>query len=468
MRMHGGFMMHLGLKRFLRNKDFYKMVIVVALPLMMQQLATSSVNLIDNLMIGQLGDAALGAVAAVNRFYMISIFATNGVLAASSIYIAQFFGAKDQEHMKQSFRFALIASYLFAIVSFALAILFPTTIVSFFTDDITIINLGADYLRIASFTFLFLALSLAVSNSMRAIGESHIPLRISVTAVIINGILNYIFIFGHFGLPAMGVKGAAYATVIARFIESVMFLYIVIVRHFPFVTKIKDIFVMSKKLVKTIIAKATPLAVNEILWSGGMATLFKFYATRGPEVLSGYSIANTIADLFFVLFGGMAVASTVLISQPLGANKLDEARENAYGLLGFSFVLAVILGFVMFLSSFIIPSLYNITPETFRIATTALRIMSGLFWVYMLNAECYFILRAGGDTKSTMAMDSLYMWFVNLPIVGYFCYFTVIPIFGLYLIGQATDLFKLVFSYHLVKKEKWVVNLTNVVHDEIL
>ena len=461
-------MVHKGFKKYIRDKKFYKLVIAVALPLMLQQLATSSVNLLDNLMIGQLGDAALGAVAAVNRFYMIAIFATNGVLAASSIYIAQFFGAKDEEHMKQSFRFALIVAYLFAIVAFFLGTLFPEQIIRFFTADVSVIALGMDYIRIAAWTFMFMALSLAVSSSMRSIGESHIPLRISVTAVIINGILNYIFIFGHFGVPAMGVKGAAYATVIARFIEAALFLYIVIKRHFPFATRIKDLFKISKRLVKTIIAKATPLGINELLWSGGMATLFKLYATRGSEVLSGYSIANTIGDLFFVLFGGMAVASTILISQPLGANNLDEARDNAYGLLGFSFILAIVFGVLMFASSFIIPNLYNISDEARYIATTALRIMSVMFWVYMINTECYFILRAGGDMKSTMAMDSLYMWIINLPIVGFFAYYTSLPIIALYLIGQSTDLLKMAFSFHLVKKEKWVVNLTNVVHDEII
>ncbi len=459
-------MKHKGFKRYLRDREFYKIVIAVALPLMLQQLATSSVNLLDNLMIGQLGDAALGAVAAVNRFYMIAIFATNGVLAASSIYIAQFFGAKDEEHMKQSFRFAAIVAYLFAIIAFIVAMLFPEQIVGYFTDDIIVKSLGGDYIRIAAWTFLFMALTLAISSSMRSIGESHIPLRISVTAVVINGILNYILIFGHLGFEPMGVKGAAIATVIARFIEAALFLYIVIKRHFPFVTHIKDIFKISKRLVKTIITKATPLAVNELLWSGGMATLFKFYGTRGAEVLSGYSIANTIGDLFFVLFGGMAVASTVLISQPLGADRLEEARDNAYGLLGFSFILAIMFGVLMFISSFIIPSFYNISKEAYYVATTALRFMSGLFWVYMINTECYFILRAGGDMKSTMAMDSLYMWFVNLPIVGFFAYYTSIPIITLYLIGQATDLLKMVFSFHLVKKEKWVVNLTSVVNQD--
>lgn len=455
-----------GIKKFFGDMKFYKLVIIVAFPLMLQQLATNSVNLLDNLMIGQLGDAALGGVAAVNRFYMISIFATNGVLAASSIYIAQFFGAQDEEHMKQSFRFALLSAYLFGIVSFLLGIFFPRQIVSFFTQDVLVIEQGIDYMRIAAWTFLFMALSLSISTGMRSIGESHIPLRISVAAVLINGVLNYILIFGHLGLPAMGVEGAAYATLIARIIEAGVFLYTVINRHFPFVTAIKDLFKMSKRLVRAIIIKASPLALNEILWSSGMAILFKFYATRGSQVLSAYSITSTISDLFFVLFGGMAVASTVLISQPLGANKLEEARSNAYKLIGFSLMVSFIFGFMMFVSSFFIPGFYNISAEANAIATTMLRIMSGMFWIYTINTECYFILRAGGDTKSTLIMDSLYMWCVNLPIVGAFCYLTSAPILVLYLIGQSTDILKMVFSFHLVKKERWVVNLTNVVHNE--
>lgn len=447
-------------KKFIGTKHFYKIALAVAIPLMMQQLITSSVNLVDNLMVGQLGDAALGGVAAVNRFYIIATFGTNGVLAAAAIFIAQFYGAENQEKMKQSFRFSLLSAYAIMIPFFLLGILFPSQIVQFFTTDPEIVRQGTMYMRLAAFTFLPMAISLGISSAMRAVGETKLPLLISAGAVLINTVLNYTFIFGHFGSPAMGVEGAAIATIIARVFEAICLC--LVLHHYPFAfkTSMKELLHVPAELTKRILVKAAPLALNEVMWSLGMATLFKFYATRGPEVMSGYSISATISDIFFVLFGGMAAATTVLIAQPLGANKLKEARDHGYQLIGFSLMLSCLFAALMFSSSFIIPSFYQVSLEAKEVAVNILRIMSVMFWIYMANTQCYFILRAGGDTRSTLFMDSGYMWVINIPIIACFTYCTGFNIITLYMIGQATDIVKFIIAYSLVKKEKWVVNLT--------
>lgn len=446
--------------KFFGTRQFYKLALAVAVPLMMQQLITSSVNLVDNLMVGQLGDAALGGVAAVNRFYIIATYGTNGVLAAAAIFIAQFFGARDEERMKQSFRFSILSAYAIMIPFFILGILAPEGIVHFFTSDPVIIQLGSAYMRIAAFTFLPMALSLGISSAMRAVGETKIPLVISAGAVLTNTVLNYCLIFGNFGFPRLGVEGAAIATLIARVLEAAVLLIVLSKLGLPFKTKLSQLFHVSGQLARSILIKAAPLALNEVMWSLGMATLFKFYATRGPEVMSGYSIANTIGDIFFVLFGGMAAATTVLVSQPLGANKLDEARDHGYQLLGFSVMLSLLFAVLMFGSSFVVPHFYQVSPTAKQVAVDVLRIMSVMFWIYMGNTQCYFILRAGGDTRSTLFMDSGYMWTVNIPLICCFTYFTGVDILVLYVIGQMTDILKLVIAYSLVRKEKWVVNLT--------
>ena len=283
--------------KFFGTRQFYKLALAVAVPLMMQQLITSSVNLVDNLMVGQLGDAALGGVAAVNRFYIIATYGTNGVLAAAAIFIAQFFGARDEERMKQSFRFSILSAYAIMIPFFILGILAPEGIVHFFTSDPVIIQLGSAYMRIAAFTFLPMALSLGISSAMRAVGETRIPLVISAGAVLTNTVLNYCLIFGNFGFPRLGVEGAAIATLIARVLEAAVLLIVLTKLDLPFKTKLAQLFHVPGQLARSILIKAAPLALNEVMWSLGMATLFKFYATRGPEVMSGYSIANTIGDI---------------------------------------------------------------------------------------------------------------------------------------------------------------------------
>ena len=261
--------------------------------------------------------------------------------------------------------------------------------------------------------------------------------------------------------------GAAYGTIIARLVEVVIFLVVTKRLDFMFKTAVKDLFKISKKLVKAMTIKAVPLTINEIFWSSGMSILFMFYSTRGKEVMAGMSISGSVSDLFFTLFGGMAVATTVVVSQELGANRLKEARENAYKMIRFSIMLAVALGVLMFASSYIAPNFYNVTDYSRETATTFLRIMSFMFWIYMTNAQCFFILRAGGDTKSTLLMDSVFMWLVNLPVVGLITYLTGFNVYVLYLAGQSTDFLKLVIAYGLVRKEKWVKNLAHT-HEESL
>lgn len=449
-------------QKFIGDKEFYKATLAVAIPLMLQQLITSSVNLVDNLMVGQLGDAALGGVASVNRFYMIATAGTLGILAAAAVFIAQYYGAKDEKHMKETFRFSIVSAYAIMIPFFLMGIIMPRTIVSFFTTDAAIVQMGVEYMQLAAFTFLPMALSLAISSALRAVGEARLPLYVSAMAVLINTFLNYILIFGNFGFQAYGVQGAAVATIIARCFEAITLLIVLQKNNAAFKTKIKDLFKITLGLSKKVLLKAAPLAINEVLWGAGMATLFKFYATRGPEVISGYSISTTTSDLFFVLFGGMAAATTILISQPLGANKLDEARKHGYQLLGFSVMMSLVFAALMFGSSFIVPNFYNVTDVSKNVAMSVLRVQSIMFWIYMANTQCYFILRAGGDTKSTLFMDSGYMWLVNIPLVGILAYTTGINIILLYVIGQCTDLVKFFIAYRLVRKEKWVVNLTHI------
>ena len=450
----------MNLKKYIGDKTFYKTALAVAIPLMFQQLITSSVNLIDNLMVGQLGDAALGGVAAVNRYYMIATFGTNGILAAAAIFIAQYFGAKNLLKTKETFRFSILCAFAIMVPFALVGLNFPETIVRFFTDDAAILKEGAAYMKIAGFTFFPMALSLSINNAFRACGETKKPLVIGILTALCNTVLNYVLIFGHFGAPAMGVQGAALATLIARIFEMVTLLVVLKKSDMPFKSRVRNLFKFPFELAQRVLVKAAPLAVNEVLWSFGMATLFKFYSTRGPEVMSGYSISSTTSDIFFVLFGGMAVASNVLISQELGANHLDEARNNGYRLLGFSTMLSLIFGLGMFGASFVVPGLYNVSDAAREVAVTVLRIQSCMFWIYMFTCMCYFILRAGGDTKNTLLMDSVFMWTVNLPLVGLCTYLTDFPIVGLYLVGQLTDLIKLFISYKMVRKEKWVRNLT--------
>ena len=443
------------------DKAFYRHVLIIAVPMMLQSLITSSVNLVDNLMVGVLGDAAIGSVAAVNRYYMIADFAAMGLANAGSVFVAQYCGAKQSEHMKESFRTMLVYSMGIMILFAVAALAMPYRILRFFTSDAAIIESGVRYLSIAAWSFLPTAIMVPVYSSMRSVGETRWPLYCSMVSILTNIFLNYCFIFGHFGFPRLEVRGAALGTLLARLLELAVCLYVLKKRKFVFATKLQDIFVIPREIMVRVLSKAAPLMLNETLWSAGLAMLFKLYSTRGADVMSGYSIAGTIGDLFFTLFSGMSAAATVVIATPLGAGRPGEARKNAYRLLEFSMVLAVFFGGMIYLSRNLVPILYvNVSPAAQKVASDVLTIQAMLFWIYMGTAQCYFTLRAGGDMRHTLIMDSGFMWAVNIPVVAFVAWGTNLPYLWPYICGQLTDILKLAFAFRLVRREQWLVNLT--------
>lgn len=450
------------MNKYFGDKKFNLLVLSIAIPIMLQNLVTTSVNLVDSLMVGQLGDAAIGGVSTVNRFFMIMNFGTMGVVSAVGIFIAQYFGARNEQKIKEAFRFSLIASYAIILPFFIIAFFFPKEILHFFTHDEMLIVSGVEYLKLACFSFLPVGISLSISSALRCIGETKIPLYVSVISVLTNTFFNYCLIFGHFGFPQLGVTGAASATLIARILEMSILLVIMKVYDFPFKTKISELFMIPKDLVRQIAIKAAPLCANEILWSGGNAMMLKLYGTRGGYVLSGNAICSTVTDIFFTLFSGMAVATTVMIAQQLGANNLEKAKENGYHMIGFSFSIAFVFACLMFTTSYVVPLLYSsASSDVLYVAQNMVRVQSVCFILYTINIQNYFIVRSGGDTKSTLIMDSGFMWLFTIPFLFVLAHYTNLNIFIMYILGQLSEIIKLILSSSLLRKEKWVVNLTH-------
>ncbi len=446
-------------KSLFGGPTFVRQLLLIAVPMMLQQLITSMVNLLDNLMIGQLGNYAISGVATVNRFFMIASFAMMGISTAASIFVAQFYGSDNQKAMKESYRYSVIASLLTLMPFVIGAFVIPKSIIHFFNKDPQLTDAAMQYIYIAALTFIPQAISVATMNAMRAVGETKLPLSISIVTVFTNALFNYLLIFGYFGFPELGIQGAALGTLIARLVELVLVIIAVHRSKFAFRSSFKDMFKIPAKLSIAITKKSFPLMVNEIGYSFGLALLFKFYGTRGPDVQTAISMAGTTADLFFVLFGGMAAATTVFVSQPLGRNELDEAETNAYSILRFSIAMAVAFGLIMFALSWVTPKLYAVESEIQNMAATFIRIQSFFLWVYMVNTEIYFILRAGGDMKRTLILDSGYMVLINLPIVAAITYLTDLPAPYVYIAGQCTDIIKIIFSVTLLRKRTWLQNL---------
>lgn len=447
--------------QFLGGSDFIKKALMLGFPLVLQQLLITSVSLVDNLMVGQLGDSAIGAVASVNRYYYVAVLSGNGVASGGSIFISQFLGSGNKEKMKQSFRFLLLTTLVSFLVLASVALVFSSSLLSFITTNEEIIALATIYMRYVALSLIPLAITLVLSASLRAIGETKIPLYVSFVTVLVNTGLNYCLLFGNFGFPKLGMLGVGIAYLISRLIEMLILVFIVQSNEFPFTSSFGEMFHVPFDLAKKITFTVVPLVANEAIWSFGMTMMFKTYATLGNHVLSANSISATIGDIFFTLFAGLAVVSSILIAEPLGGNHLETAKENAFYFRRLGVFLSVLFAILMFVSSYVVPYLYSeVSMETLKATQLLLRMQAFCYPMYTLNTIYYFILRSGGDTKSMLLMDSGIMWFINVPILVVVSSFHP-PLLILFVAGQVSDVIKMAVGHYFIKKEKWVVNITH-------
>lgn len=459
------------LSKYFGDWSFYKKVAVVAFPVMVQSAIGAFVGLLDNLMVGQLGDAAVSGVAIANQVIFVMMIAIIGSTAGAGIYLTQFHGANDHASVRQAFRSKMYFSIVIMAVAFILFLGFARPMIGAFLESEEAINAGVNYLLVLSTAIIPFGMGLVYSGSFREVGLTHYPMISGIIAVVVNFVGNIVFIFGFGPIPAMGVVGAAIATVIARWIE---FIVIFIFAHFivkvDFAQDVYKSFKVSPKLMKKVIVKALPLFANEILWSSGITVIMAFNAMRGDHVVAALSITNTIANIMYTAFGGLAAAIAVMVGNQLGANKLKEAEENAYKMIVFGVQIAIFFSLIVFVLTLFVPDLYNVSTEVKDLARQFLYILCFAFILFTVNVCIFFTLRSGGNTWIILAFDSLFMWLIPVPITIVLVLFTDLNIFWIYLIAQAVDLFKMLLGLFIMRRRTWIRNLAHeegVTHEEL-
>ena len=447
------------LSTFIGDKAFYRHLIAVSLPLILQQLVTASIQIVDNVMVGRLGETAIGAVSVVNQLFFVVIITTFGVISGSTIYMAQYYGAKNQSKLNQTYRITLYAALLVALIAFVIFSLADTFLIQIFTTNPVTIELAEDYISIIRWGLFGFAISIAISSSLRVVGITKPLLWISVFTIVLNTILNALLIFGLFGFPELGVIGAAIATAIARFAEATLSLWYMWRRQNVFKWDWTRIFAVEFTLIKAIIIIGFPLLLNEVFWSVGQTTFLYAYSTRGDGALAAMNITNSISQITFVLFQALGTASAVFVGNKLGENELEEAQANAKRLVFAAGVVAAAVGLLQFMLSGLFTDFYSISEITKSWAIFNIRVNALFVPLYTMNVTLFFIIRSGGDTKSTLLMDSGFMWLVAVPVALSLAFFTALPITWMFLMVQGTEFFKVLFSISRYNKKRWVKNL---------
>jgi putative MATE family efflux protein len=446
---------------------FYREALAIALPVMLQQFIMSMVSLIDNFMVAGLGDISMASVNVTNQFIFVYIVVVNTVCQAGGIYIAQFRGAGDSEGMKHAYRFKIIFTVVEAALFFILCMTVPRHMIAMLTTGNAareeIISTGSEYLKLISWTFLPMAVSSAIGTSFREIAKPKVPLCISAAATVVNTIGNWILIYGNLGAPRLEVAGAAWATIIARLFEVTLFVLYAARAKAPFFVGLRALFRINRKLIREILFKSGMIFASELSWVSSETIMVAMYNRRGgAEVVAGMAAGWTIANIFFLLFGGIWTTAGVLVGGSLGAGKLDEARRRAEWLKSGS----VCAGFIVALPGTVLSA--AIVPLVFSNLSAAARanclglvlvILAYLPLWGLLNVQ-FAISRAGGDTAMGMFTDLSVNTFLFVPGAFILSFTTTMAPVPMFAVLKLTDIVKYFICRHLLRRERWVKNLT--------
>lgn len=456
------------LEKYIGDKKFYRMVLLVTIPIMIQNGITNLVSLLDNIMVGRIGTEQMSGVAIVNQLMLVYNICIFGAVSGAGIFGAQFYGKGDHKGVRDAFRFKMVACLVLAVIWMVLFSFAGENLIQLFLHegegdgDIQLTLLYArKYLAAVMPSMIPFALIQAYAQTLRETGETVLPMVAGVVSVIVNLIFDYCMIFGEFGFPKLGVVGAAVATVLARVVEC---LIVIAWTHCHaeknlFIVGAYRNFCIPKQLVKQIIIKGTPLLLNETLWAGGQAVLMQCYSKRGIEIVAAFNISNTVANLFNVAFLALGSAIAIVVGQLLGAGRLEEAVDTDRKMIVFSVFCCVVIGGMMFLFAPLFPQIYNTSEMVRHRAADFIRVASLCMPLYGFMHATYFTLRSGGKTIITFLFDSVYVWVASIPLAFLLTTYAPLDILLIYLIVQLAEIIKCLIGYILVKKRVWVNNV---------
>jgi len=446
------------------RKIYYKRLKEIAFPISMQNLLASSLSFIDTLMIGQLGVNQIAGVGLGNQIYFLISLLFFGVSSGAAIFISQYWGAGNKDGIQKSLGISLVVSLLASSVFAILSIFTPRFLIGLFTDNLPVIKVGESYLKIVGISYLFSAVSLVTSTTMRSTGNTKTPLYISLISLSFNALFNYFLIFGIWIFPKWGVAGAAVSTTFARLLEMVLLLVIAHKKNSP--AKIifkKAILGLKKDFRKVFFKTSLPVILNECFWSLGMTVYKVVYAHMGIDVLASINISESIQNLFFVFLMSIGNAVAIIVGITIGKKKYEQAQTYAIWSLQTAIIAGIFFGGLMAILSPIIPRVFNIPENITRMTTLSLLFVSLLTPLKAANMTIIVgILRSGGDTKFSLFTEMSGVWLVGVPIAFISGLIFHLPIYYVLLLIGFEELFKFLVGIPRILKRKWMNDLTEI------
>ncbi|EJT6165107.1 MATE family efflux transporter [Clostridium perfringens] len=444
-----------------RDKRFYRLLFSIALPIAVQNLITFMVSMVDTLMVGALGEIQLSAVSIANNLFFVLTILMFGLAGGSNIMISQYWGKGNVKTIHKilaiMYRVCLLITGIFIFI----ALFLPKYFMGIFTTDKAVIDFGASYLRIVCIGYLFYSITNCTIMMLRSVKTVSISIIVYTASLVVNSILNWIFIFGNLGAPELGIRGAAIATVCARITEFSIVLVFMFIYERKIGLKIEHLLKLDKEILKDYVGLCTPVLCNELLWAIGASMISVIVGRMGTEVVAANSI-NGVAHQFVTVFiFGMSNATAVIIGNTIGEGKKEKAKEYAYSIGIFSVVMGCISGLMILLIKPFVVNLYNVSYSTKLIAMEIMTVTSGIIVFQSLASNFMMgVLRGGGDAKFVLINDLIFMWLVAIP-GGFFVAFVLeLPVALVFLVIKCDEILKSLTSVYRVISGKWVNDVT--------
>ncbi len=455
-------------RKFIGDRAFYRMILMVAVPIMIQNGITNFVSMLDNIMIGQIGTEQMSGVSIVNQLIFVYNLCIFGGVSGAGIFTAQYFGQKNDEGVRNTMRFKIWMTAFLTLITIFLFLAKGDSLIGLYLQGegtkesiANTLLYGRQYLWIMLIGLPAFMIVQVYSSTLRECGKTVLPMKAGIVAVFVNLIFNYILIYGKFGAPAFGVRGAAIATVLSRYIEMTIVIWGTHRKkeENEFTKGLYRTMKIPMNLTKKIIVKGFPLLLNETMWAAGMAILTQCYSVRGLNVIAALNISNTINNVFNIVFLALGDSVAIVVGQILGRGDMKKARDTDNKMIVFSVCCSTVMAVLMFLTAPLFPKVYNTTEDVRNLAKYFIMIQAFFMPQNAFLHATYFTLRSGGKTLITFLFDSVYICCVSVVIAFSLSRFTTVPVLAIYAIVQFADIFKSVIGFILVWKGVWMQNI---------
>ncbi len=448
---------------FLKDRTFLRELLVIAIPISFQQLINASLNMIDVIMVGQLGETSIAAMGLSNQVFFVLILILFGATSGMAIFTAQFWGKQEIEPIRKVLGMSLLISTAVAFLFTLAATLIPETILRFYTEEAEVISLGSSYLRIVGFTYIPVAIATAYIAVLRSLQLIRLTVIATISALVFKTILGYGLIFGIGGLPALGVRGAAIGTASGWTLELVLLLILIYAQKTPLAANPLTFFSFDLSFFKRVLLTVLPAVANEMFWSLGITTYNAIYAHIGTDSIAAINVNATIEELGFVVFLGLGNACAVLVGNRIGAGQKHEAYEivRRVVILGIGFAISV--GVIIVILRGAVVGLYDLSPSGENNVRWLLLVMAGTLWIRVFNFSTFIgALRAGGDTRFALLMEICSIWLIGVPAAYVGAFVLHLPVYLVYLMVMLEEVAKAFVSGWRFKSRKWIHDLVNI------